>query len=303
MNQMTLLVYLLFAVSALARVGEVQTRTGKYYEGQVRFTKEGLVVINAEQDTVTPVALTNLLQVIFHTNELLFAAQPVEESEALPEPWSETDIGNVPLRGSTRHISGVFTVRSSGRNIGEETDSFHYVYKAVTGNTEIVARVVRVQYTDSMAKAGLMVRDGLSEYSRHVAIGLTAWRGAFFQTRDRENTRATENMYRDLYASHWIKLKREGSQFTGYESQNGRQWTQVERVTVPMNEKVYVGLVVASAREGTMRTTARRPLTSSRRRSAEDVTASSDASDSAIAARFGTTNPVPAASRSSRGDR
>lgn len=252
MNPTALLVFLLSTVSALAKVGEVQTRTGKYYEGQVRFTKEGLMVINAEQDTMTPVALTNLAQVIFHTNDLFSAARPAEESEALPEVWSEADIGNVPLRGGTRHIAGVFTVRSSGRNIGQENDSFHYVYKAVTGNTEIVARVVSVQYTDPLAKAGLMVRDGLSEYSRHVAIGLTAWRGAFFQTRERENTRANENMYRDLYAPHWIKLKRVGSQFTGYESSNGRQWTQVEQVEIPMNEKVYVGLVVASAREGTI---------------------------------------------------
>ncbi len=253
MNQMILLAALaslVVAFPALARVGEVQTREGKYHEGQVRFTREGLVVINASLDSVTPVGLTNLARVIFQTNDAFYGLEAADESvETLPEIWQEADIGKVTLAGSTRHIGGVFTVRSSGLDIGGENDSFHYVYKAVTGNTEIVCRVVSVQYTDPLAKAGLMVRDGLAEYSRQVSVGLTAWRGGFFQTRERESTRANVTMYRENYAPQWIKLRREGSQFTGFQSKNGRQWTMVERVTVPMNEKVFVGLAVASARE------------------------------------------------------
>lgn len=250
MNLMVFFTVLVLALPALARVGEVQTREGKYHEGQVRFIRDGLVVINASLDSVTPVSLTNLAQVIFQTNDTIYGAEAaVEPVETLPEPWLEADIGRVTLPGSTRHISGVFTVRSSGLDIGGENDSFHYVYKAVTGNTEIVCRVVSVQYTDPLAKAGLMVRDGLAEYSRQVSIGLTAWRGGFFQTRERESTRANATMYRDNYPPQWIKLRREGSQFSGFQSKNGRQWTLVERVTVPMNEKVFVGLAVTSARE------------------------------------------------------
>lgn len=59
-----------------------------------------------------------------------------------------------------------------------------------------------------------MVRDGLAEYSRQVSVGLTAWRGGFFQTRERESNRANVTMYRENYAPQWIKLRREGSQFT-----------------------------------------------------------------------------------------
>lgn len=250
MNQMVFLATLLFALPALARVGEVQTREGKFHEGQVRFIQDGLVVINASLDSVIPVSLTNLAQIIFQTNDTIFGAEiVVEPDETLPEPWSEADIGRVTLSGSTRHISGVFTVRSSGLDIGGENDSFHYVYKAVTGNTEIVCRVVSVQYTDPQAKAGLMVRDGLAENSRQVSLGITAMRGAFFQTRERESTRANVTMYHHNYPPQWIKLRREGSLFSGFQSKNGRHWTLVERVTVPMNEKVFVGLAVASARE------------------------------------------------------
>lgn len=88
MNQMILLAALASLVGAfpaLARVGEVQTREGKYHEGQVRFTREGLVVINASLDSVTPVGLTNLAGVIFQTNDAFTAWRlPTNQSKPCP---------------------------------------------------------------------------------------------------------------------------------------------------------------------------------------------------------------------------
>jgi regulation of enolase protein 1 (concanavalin A-like superfamily) len=215
----------------------------------VRITPERVVIVNAELGSIWGVAVTNISLISFPTNGLSTANEEVGDG-SLPAPWEETDIGVARLPGSTRHESGIFTVRSSGMNIDGEGDAFHYVFKAVRGDSEIVAEVVSIQYSHPFAKAGLMMRENLNEYSRNVTLALTAERGGALQYRMAERAYTDSTSPRALFAPMWLKLRRQSNEFTAYVSPNGRLWSLFERVSVPMSEKIYVGLAVAGAQDG-----------------------------------------------------
>ena len=173
---------LITSVGAFARFGLVRTTDGRTLSGQVRFTPDRVVVVNAAINSIASEALTNIALISFPTNTL--STTPVESGDTtLPAPWRETDIGFTRQPGSTRHESGIFTVRGAGLNMDGEGDAFHYVFKPVTGDSEIVAEVVSIQYTHPNAKAGLMMRESLNEYARNVTLALTAERGGALQFR------------------------------------------------------------------------------------------------------------------------
>jgi regulation of enolase protein 1 (concanavalin A-like superfamily) len=239
---------LLFGASSFARIGIVRTLTGENLEGHVRVTAERVIVVNAGRGQVYGIELTNIALISFPVAAPAANAGDLP-SESLPEGWRETDIGAARRAGSTRYGSGTFTVRGAGANIDGEGDSFHYVYKPVHGDSEIVADVVSIQYTHPNAKAGLMMRESLGEYSRNVMVALTAMRGGIVQVRGSEHFNTEAMPARAMFAPHWLRLKRRGNEFSAYASLNGRVWSLIEKATVTMNENFYVGLAVASANE------------------------------------------------------
>jgi len=72
----------------------------------------------------------------------------------LPAGWQDTDVGSTGIAGSASYANGIFTVKGSGADIWGMTDAFHFVYRTLSGNGQLVARVVSVQNTYHWAKAG-----------------------------------------------------------------------------------------------------------------------------------------------------
>ena len=239
-------VLLLGAFSVSARVGVVRTLTGDSFEGHVRITPDRIVVVNAAQRTILAVAATNLARLSFPANGARPATQEIVE-EPPPSGWREADVGDVRVRGSTRYERGTFTVRGAGPNMDGVADSFHFVFKEVRGDSEIVAEVTSIQYTHPNAKAGLMMRENLGEYSRNVMIALTAMNGAALQFRPNEHANTEVFRLGALFAPQWVKLQRRGNEFSAFVSPNGRIWSLVERIPMEMRDTFYVGLAVASA--------------------------------------------------------
>ena len=232
-------------------MGAVRTLNGETVQGHVRITPAGVVVVNAERDVVFRCALTNIAQISFPTNALSSGGERLLD-ESLPAPWHETEIGATRFPGSTRHEQGTFTVRGAGLNIDGEADSFHYVYKTVHGDSEIVAEVESIQYTHPNAKAGLMMRENLGEYSRNVMIALTAMNGGAWQFRAREHSGTEAVALRTFFAPQWLKLRRRGNEFVALISAHGRSWSPLATISLAMNETIYTGLAVASARDGVL---------------------------------------------------
>ena len=99
--------------------------------------------------------------------------------------WAHGDSGAVGLPGDASLLSGTFTVRGSGDDIWYAADAFHYVYRPLTGNGTITARVVSLQNTDDWAKAGVMMRETLDPGSAYAFSLVTPvndtalqWRGS-----------------------------------------------------------------------------------------------------------------------------
>src|SRR5262249_10507920 len=82
---------------------------------------------------------------------------------SLPDGWLQADVGAVSADGGgsadAPALDGAsFTVRGSGRDIWGLADSFHFVWKNVTGDFSIDVHIDSLAITNAWAKAGLMVR-------------------------------------------------------------------------------------------------------------------------------------------------
>jgi len=101
---------------------------------------------------------------------LLVAVPSFAFAQPLPSPWINQDVGSTGAAGSASYGSGTFTVRGSGADIWDVADAFQFVYQPLSGDGQIIARVLSVQNTNTYAKAGVMLRESLTAGSRHVIL-------------------------------------------------------------------------------------------------------------------------------------
>lgn len=202
--------------------------------------------------------------------------------------WKSVDIGNPDLPGTASLIDGVLTVKGNGKlgmseGAVEESeyddatkDDFHFVYKRLTGDVELVAKLEEIGSVDNHAFTGLMIRDDLADDSVTAALGLswvkiskeTPW-SSYLTGRDAkgggfdELTETLDTVDKakeagiDLVAEipfkiagveqgYWLKLNRQGDIFTAYGSVDGEEWVKIGERTVEMKASVYVGFAVDS---------------------------------------------------------
>jgi type II secretory pathway pseudopilin PulG len=166
--------------------------------------------------------------------------------------WEHTDIGDVGTTGSANCAEGTWTIRASGDDIWNNTDEFHYVYQSLSGDGQIIARVVSIEYTNSWAKAGVMIRETLNGNSKHAMMVVTPGNGTAFQYRTSTGAGSNHTAGSYITAPYWVKLIRSGNTFTGYESADGSIWTEVGSVSITMTTDIYIGLAVTSHNDGTL---------------------------------------------------
>jgi hypothetical protein len=163
----------------------------------------------------------------------------------LPSPWSTEDIGIVGVTGSATYSNGTFTVAGGGLDIWGTADAFRYVFQPMTGDGEIVARVTALQNTHANAKAGVMMRGGLTASAPHVMLNAAVDGSIEFMSRSGIGRAATQLGGGTQPRPTWLKLTRSGSTITGSVSSNGREWSEVGSTSV--SGLSYAGLVVTSA--------------------------------------------------------
>lgn len=173
------------------------------------------------------------------------------------------NIGNPALAGSTNMTEGGISLTAGGADVWGVKDEFGFSYFEQNGDFDLVARIESLTEPHLYTKAGLMAREQLSDNSRHI----------FFQVFPNNNPRNKNNggyefQYRkDLagemkaiypakfdgtpefpvnYPNTWIRLKRTGSEFTGYYSADGKTWKAFTTFSMELSKKVYLGLAVTS---------------------------------------------------------
>ena len=164
----------------------------------------------------------------------------------LPSPWLSRDIGAVGAVGSASYSNSVFTIRGAGEDIWDTEDRFHFVYQPLSGDGEIVARVVSLENTHTNAKAGVMIRETLAPDSRHAILNVTPEAGIEFMRRTTTGGTMTNIWGGAETAPKWLKLARAGSTFSAYKSNDGASWTLIGTSTISMAANVYIGMAVTS---------------------------------------------------------
>jgi regulation of enolase protein 1 (concanavalin A-like superfamily) len=170
----------------------------------------------------------------------------VTASTSLPAPQQDADVGAPALAGSATFNQGTYTIVGSGNDIWGQADQFNYLYQAVTGDIDVSARVASLQWSNSWAKAGVMIRETLDKGSRHAFALISGGNGATFQQRIDPGGYAVFTQGPLIAAPAWVRLVRSANQFTAYSSTDGVTWTTIATATITMGSTVYVGLAVTS---------------------------------------------------------
>jgi regulation of enolase protein 1 (concanavalin A-like superfamily) len=134
-----------------------------------------------------------------------------------------------------------------GTDIGGSADQFCYAYKMLSGNGSITAKVLSVTNTDSLAKAGVMMRESLTAGSKHFTTVASPGNRVSFVRRSTTNGTAVSTSKTGVTIPVWVRITRSGNTFTSHYSANGTTWTAVgtpQEFQMPVD--VYVGLCVTS---------------------------------------------------------
>jgi regulation of enolase protein 1 (concanavalin A-like superfamily)/mono/diheme cytochrome c family protein len=184
------------------------------------------------------------------------AASVIIRGAPLPG-WTRFDVEGVLLASSASYSpqTDIFTVNGAGGDFWGTSDALTFLYRQISGNVTITARVLSMDHSDIWAKAGVMIRDTLAGNSRAVISVVTPSNGAQFQYRTSTGGSAAAVDGPTVTAPYWVRLTRAGNVFTAYVSPDGNVWTQTGTRTITIATTAYVGLVVASHNTSVLNTT------------------------------------------------
>ncbi len=156
---------------------------------------------------------------------------------------------------------GQYTISANTADIWGASDNFRFVYKRLTGNGSISAKVLSITGgSTTWAKAGVMIRGSLDPASTYALMHPTPDGRRSFQNRTSVGGSAVSAHSNTGAVTFpvWVKVERQGNQITGYYSLNGTTWTKQPDTentgtdqspnpqTIGMTDPVYIGLAVAS---------------------------------------------------------
>jgi IPT/TIG domain len=174
-------------------------------------------------------------------------------TQPLPVGWLDQDVGQTGLLGSSTYSSGTFVVQGGGVGLYSDTDAMHFVYQGLSGDGQIIARLVSLQQSGSSAAAGLMIRTSLSS-NAGVALSYDAQGVSTLGFRGGPGYGPGTQSGPNITLPRWFKLVRSSGVFWAYESSDGASWTTIggQSLTFPAN--TYVGLAVDSGNTSSLAT-------------------------------------------------
>jgi hypothetical protein len=172
---------------------------------------------------------------------------------------TSADIGGASPAGSSSYNNGIWTVSGQGSDIWTHgAEAFHYVYKQVTGDCTLIAKVESLENLGTSNKAGVMIRSDLNatpaakawvalKPDSVVETYFHGW-GAMYGGSNWE-----KQGYWISQPSWWVKVERLGNIVTTYASPDGTSWaTLVIARYDNLGTSPYLGLCVSSNKPGTL---------------------------------------------------
>jgi RNA polymerase sigma factor (sigma-70 family) len=159
------------------------------------------------------------------------------------------DIGQPSHRGKAEFKGDAYTVQGGGKHIYEDKDQFHFLYRQLTGDGEISARVTSdPDQPGRQVAAGVMFREKLTADSHHASILVDSihW-DAKFRTPDTDPGSACDIADLDALGKQWVRLVRRGDTFRMYVCPDKVEtWKLVKELELKMDRSLYVGLAVTA---------------------------------------------------------
>lgn len=149
-----------------------------------------------------------------------------------------------------------YVMQSSGFDIWDLFDNFHFAHKTLTGDGSITARIDSMEKVHTWTKVGIMMRRTLEATSEHVSVFITPY-GVV--SSNRRSTDCGITLHRSggmkpVGFPHWIRLTRRANTFTAEHSSDGVRWERVHSgdpnragpIEILMDDTVHIGLALAS---------------------------------------------------------
>jgi hypothetical protein len=166
--------------------------------------------------------------------------------------YTTVDVGTPQPAGTVTPSGNGYNITAGGGDIGGTIDQFTFNYQTMSGDFDIRIRVNSLLQADSWTKAALMGRGALSTNSAFAAVVATPGvSGAYFSSRASAGVVAANvGTFPVNYPNTWLRLRRVGSQFTGFASLDGNSWVQLGTANVSMADPLFVGMAVTSRTNG-----------------------------------------------------
>jgi len=196
---------------------------------------------------------------LYYDNAATPYVSGAERTWTTPQNWAGNGVTDLSLwfRGNPigfmETAADSFTISASGNDIWNQADQCRFVYKQLSGDGSILARVDSLGNTDQWAKATVMIRESLDGGSRHASAAMSSLNGVQFLFRPAANGDSQSTTVGGISAPYWIKITRTGDTFKGQYSEDGAAWLDfldadgnVLTETIPMIGNVYIGLALTS---------------------------------------------------------
>jgi outer membrane protein assembly factor BamB len=163
--------------------------------------------------------------------------------------WSCSDIGNPAVVGDQVAGNNTLTIKGAGQDIWGVADQFRFTWQQMAANSTISAHILAQGKTNSLAKAGVMLRTGIDANAPYYAAFVTPGQGLIVQYRSVPGL-DTHIFVIDgaVTAPTYLQIARWNNIFTTYTSADGVTWTPVagSSIAIDMNGSVLAGLTVTS---------------------------------------------------------
>ncbi len=194
---------------------------------------------------------------LYYNNMEGTANSVTERTFTTPQNWTTNGADTLSLyfrgvpTGFFAKSESNIVMNGIGTDIWYTTDQLRFVYKRLSGNGSITARVDSLVNTHQWAKAGVMVRESLDPASAYALNLVSPTNGISFQYRPETNaSAATVGTQGDLAVPYWVRITRQGNTFTAEHSADGAVWAPMTEaaftIDIAMDTDVYVGLAACS---------------------------------------------------------
>ena len=168
---------------------------------------------------------------------------------AVERPWRDVDIGEPQTEGASAWNGGVIAVVGSGIGSRDTSDQMHFTYSRLTGDGDLVARLIALDDEHPLASGGIMIRSSLAPDAASAGLLGTNLNGIRFERRLGQGWSSLTTSSDAPATQMWLKLERRGFLVTASVSPDGINWTILGADTIELGPDAYVGFAVASHRQ------------------------------------------------------